>query len=190
MRFAVIAVIAALAGACTYNATFRDCEVRVCAGPDDCPPDFTCDGEGFCRAPGASQSCVAVLGDANMGIEANARCSGSAATCSAFTGNAACVAQEGCGWTATTCKVNVNCEAVPTASQCENTAGCAIDYTGAGGTWCKPYAPYCSGGAGSKSQCESKPQCTFGGGCLGVANACGEFTRDSTCNAQAGCSWH
>ena len=60
-------VLLALIAGCSYNAAFRDCDVRVCQGPSDCPSDFTCDGEGFCRAPGAVQSCTSVIGDANKG---------------------------------------------------------------------------------------------------------------------------
>ena len=186
-------VLFALVSGCSYNAGLRDCDVRVCQGPSDCPSDFTCDGEGFCRAAGATQSCAAVIGDANKGTDApigTAQCTGTAVTCQTFTADAACLAQEGCGWTAPKCVVTVDCEAVPTASQCENTPGCAIDYTGAGGTWCKAYAPFCSNGATSKANCEMKPQCKYEGGCIGLADGCGAFTRDTTCNAQSGCSWH
>lgn len=190
MRFVV--VLALIAG-CSYSASFNDCDVRLCQGPTDCPDAFTCDGDGFCRAPGATQSCAAVLGDANKGTDAptgSAQCTGTAVTCPTFTGDAACLAQEGCGWVTPTCKVIVDCEAVPTSTQCENTPGCAIDFTGAGGTWCKPYAPFCSSGATSKAACEMKSECKYEGGCIGVADGCGAFTRDSTCNAQSGCSWH
>jgi len=57
MRFAVI--LALIAG-CSYRASFNDCDVRLCQGPIDCPDDFTCGPEGFCRASGVSDSCAAV----------------------------------------------------------------------------------------------------------------------------------
>ena len=57
----------ALAG-CSYRATYRDCLVS-CSTANDCPQDFTCGGEGVCRAEGATASCADVLGDA--GIESS-----------------------------------------------------------------------------------------------------------------------
>ena len=190
MRFLIIL---ALISGCSYSAAFNDCDVRLCQGLTDCPDDFTCDGDGFCRKPGATQSCAAVIGDANKGTDApvgTAQCSGTAVSCPTVTASNACLVQEGCGWTQPKCVVIVDCEAVPTASQCDVTPGCAIDYTGAGGTYCKPYAPFCSSGATSKAACEMKSECKYEGGCLGVADGCGAFTKDSTCNAQSGCSWH
>jgi len=66
MRFvAILALFVALIAGCRYSAALGDCDVRLCQGPANCPDDFTCDGEGFCRSPGATQSCAAVIGDAN-----------------------------------------------------------------------------------------------------------------------------
>ena len=188
MRWLLLVVFAG----CSDSASINDCDVRVCHSAADCPSDFTCDGEGFCRSPGATQSCAAVIGDANKGTDApvgSASCAGTATACNTFTASNACLAQEGCGYTTPLCKVNVDCEAVPTADQCDHTLGCAIDYTGAGGTWCKAYQPDCAGPT-TKGACESKSYCRFEGGCTGVADGCGAFPKEATCNAQSGCSWH
>lgn len=48
-----------LAMGCSYRPSFRDCDI-ACAAPSDCPDNFTCGSEGFCRASGVSDSCDAV----------------------------------------------------------------------------------------------------------------------------------
>ena len=48
-----------LAMGCSYRPSFRDCDI-ACAAPSDCPDNFTCGAEGFCRASGVSDSCDAV----------------------------------------------------------------------------------------------------------------------------------
>jgi hypothetical protein len=50
-------------GGCGYGAKFQDCEVS-CTTAGGCPSTFTCGTDGLCRAPGATASCTAVLGDA------------------------------------------------------------------------------------------------------------------------------
>jgi hypothetical protein len=52
-------ILAVLAMSCSYKPSFRDCDI-ACASPTDCPDDFTCGSEGFCRASGVSASCAAV----------------------------------------------------------------------------------------------------------------------------------
>jgi hypothetical protein len=46
--------------ACSYNVTFKDCEV-ACGAQGACPADFSCGNEGLCRAAGAVGTCGAVL---------------------------------------------------------------------------------------------------------------------------------
>src|SRR5688500_17232465 len=52
-------LLGVLAMGCSYRPSFRDCDI-TCAAPTDCPDDFTCGPEGFCRASGANASCAAV----------------------------------------------------------------------------------------------------------------------------------
>lgn len=61
------ALVAAIAAAgCSYRASFRDCEVR-CTAATGCPAGFSCSAtEGMCRAPGETQSCAAIAGDAGL----------------------------------------------------------------------------------------------------------------------------
>ena len=48
-------------GACTYDTHFEDCLVH-CTTAVGCPIGLTCEAEGFCRTPGAVETCVAVGG--------------------------------------------------------------------------------------------------------------------------------
>ena len=185
MRLILIAIITA---GCSYSASFEDCRVTSCRGPDDCPSGFTCDGDGFCRAPGATISCAVVLDggvDSKTGDGAQARCTGTATTCAGFTMMSACGLQTGCGWTATTCTVTTNCAMYTTNQACMNAPECVTDFTTSA---CVKRASYCQGT--SESQCETSTKCVFGGGCVGTADACSAFQSASTCNAQGGCSWH
>lgn len=43
--------------ACTYDASFEDCEVR-CTDDSGCPEGLQCRAEGLCRTPGASDRCA------------------------------------------------------------------------------------------------------------------------------------
>ena len=56
---------------CNYGAVFGDCEV-ACHAPDQCPGGFGCGSESLCRAAGATQSCMAVLGDAHQSNDGSA----------------------------------------------------------------------------------------------------------------------
>jgi hypothetical protein len=185
-----LALACALAAGCTYGATFDDCQVRACRAPTDCPSGFTCDGDGFCRAPGATMSCAAVLGDANLGMDAKGdaangpRCTGTATTCTALATNPTCVAQTGCGWVNPTCTVTTNCGMHMTNQACMTSPECMTDFQT---STCVKRPSYCSGA--TEAQCESKPVCLFAGGCTGTADACGAFTSQPSCNSQAGCSW-
>ncbi len=49
---------------CDYRASLHDCFV-ACAQDSACPSGMSCAG-GFCRAPGATGSCEAVIGDAHL----------------------------------------------------------------------------------------------------------------------------
>jgi hypothetical protein len=49
----------AMLASCSYKPAFRDCDIS-CAAPTDCPDNFTCGPENFCRASGVSASCDAV----------------------------------------------------------------------------------------------------------------------------------
>ena len=181
-------VIAAVLAGCTYGASFEDCRVSACQNAGDCPSGFTCDGDGFCRAPGATSSCAAVLDggvDAKTGDGAPpARCTGTATTCAALAQMTACVAQTGCGWTATTCTVTTNCGMYTTNTACTNAPECMTDFTT---STCVKRPSYCSGS--TEAECEATAKCMFAGGCVGTADACDAFTSQTACNAQAGCSW-
>jgi len=52
-------IVVVLAMGCSYKPSFRDCDIS-CAAPTDCPDNFTCGPEGFCRASGVSDTCAAV----------------------------------------------------------------------------------------------------------------------------------
>jgi len=182
-------VLAVIASGCSYGASFDDCRVSACAGPQDCPSGFTCDGDGFCRSPGATISCAVVLDGGNIdgktGDGGQARCAGTATTCNTYTMVNACTAQTGCGYTATTCTVTTNCSQYMTNQACTAVPECVTDIPT---STCVKRTSYCSGT--SKSQCETSSKCVFGGGCIGTADTCDEFQNQSTCNAQSGCSWH
>ena len=60
-------------GACAYDTHFEDCTVR-CAADMECPVGLACKAEGFCRTPGATEMCTAIL-------ETLPSCAGLAATC-------------------------------------------------------------------------------------------------------------
>jgi len=184
-----LVVAIALLASCTYGASFDDCRVSACQGPQDCPSDFTCDGDGFCRSAGATISCAVVLdggvdGKIN-GDGAQVRCAGTATTCSTYMMINACTPQTGCGWTAPTCTVTTNCAMYMTNQACMNAPECVTDFTT---STCVKRATYCGGS--SESQCEATAKCVFGGGCIGTADACDAFTNQNACNAQSGCSWH
>ena len=183
-----LALLALLAASCTYGASFDDCRVSACQGPQDCPSGFTCDGDGFCRAPGATISCAVVLDggvDGKAGDGGQARCAGTATTCGTYTMMSACVAQTGCGFTAPTRTVTTNCSMYTTNTACMNAPECMTDFST---STCVKRPSYCSGS--TKSQCETSTKCAFGGGCIGTADACDAFTSQNACNAQSGCSWH
>ena len=183
------ALLALVASSCSYGASFEDCRVSACEGPQDCPSGFTCDGEGFCRSPGATIACGVVLDggvDAKLGGEAApAGCSGTVTACATYTMMNACVVQTGCGWTAPTCTVTTNCAMYTTNQACTNAPECMTDFST---STCVKRPSYCSGA--TEPACETSPKCVFGGGCIGAADACDAFTNQSACNAQSGCSWH
>jgi len=49
---------------CDYRVSLHDCFVS-CGAETACPSEMSCVA-GFCRTPGATQSCEAVLGDAHL----------------------------------------------------------------------------------------------------------------------------
>lgn len=185
-----LALLVAVVAGCSYGASFDDCRVSHCEGPEDCPGGFTCDGEGFCRAPGATIACASVIDggtdiDAKSGGDGSLRCTGTATTCATYSAMPACTAQTGCGWTQTSCTVTTNCAMYTTNSACSNAPECMTDFTT---STCVRDPSYCQGN--SEAQCEAVAKCAWGGGCIGTANTCGEFTSASGCNAQSGCGWH
>lgn len=179
-------VALALVAGCQYGAAFSDCEI-ACHAPADCPPSLTCGSEGLCRINGNTISCMAVLGDAHMpdAPVTTAHCTGTPTACTAYAAQSSCTGQSGCGWTATTCKLTIDCSQYTTNQDCMNAAGCATDFTT---STCKPQSGYCSGS--SKTACEQNQNCMFSGGCSGTAKPCNVLTTSSACGAQAGCSWH
>ena len=56
IRFVVLA--AALASACGYDATFKDCTIVCALDGDACPDGTTCGAEGLCRTGQGSGTCV------------------------------------------------------------------------------------------------------------------------------------
>ena len=66
---------------CAYDAGFDDCTVR-CDDTSGCPDAFVCGSEDLCRAPGMTQACEAILGDAGTDAPTSPpSCAGLAATC-------------------------------------------------------------------------------------------------------------
>ncbi|MEO8707164.1 MAG: hypothetical protein ABI867_44465 [Kofleriaceae bacterium] len=55
MRFVIAAVIAT---AGCYRPTVGDCEYACATSTPQCPEGLTCDGDGFCREPGATEACA------------------------------------------------------------------------------------------------------------------------------------
>jgi hypothetical protein len=101
-----------------------------------------------------------------------------------LTSNPSCLAQTGCGWVNPTCTVTTNCGMYTTNQMCMQHPECMTDFQT---STCVKRTSYCSGA--TEPQCESEAVCMFAGGCTGTADACGAFTAQGPCNAQAGCSW-
>ena len=57
---AFVVLILVACAACAYDAHFEDCTVR-CTTDVGCPDGLTCKTEGFCRVPGETKLCAAVL---------------------------------------------------------------------------------------------------------------------------------
>jgi len=49
----MLAPLLALAGACSYDAAFRDCEIE-CTDATGCPSGFSCGSQGLCRPTGVT----------------------------------------------------------------------------------------------------------------------------------------
>ena len=78
---------ALLFSACAYETHFDDCTVH-CTATSGCPDGFSCGAESWCRVPGASQTCEAILGDAGIDNDSGdaalpqfTSCTGLAKTC-------------------------------------------------------------------------------------------------------------
>ncbi|HEU0029278.1 MAG TPA: hypothetical protein VFQ53_01510 [Kofleriaceae bacterium] len=184
----VVAVSGVLLAGCSYGARFDDCDVR-CTSADDCPAGFSCGTERRCRPEGASVSCAAVLADAGDGGGGGdgtaGTCSGSATACAMLGASATCMAQAGCTFTATACKLTVDCTVITTNQQCMATPGCGTDFTT---STCKPLANYCQGT--TKAACEMNTNCALTGGCAGTPTACDALASEVACTSQSGCSWN
>jgi hypothetical protein len=186
---AALAVVVAAATACTYAARFEDCAV-ACRGIGDCPADYVCGPEGYCRnTSGPGGTCAEVRGDAGFNDTdgpAGGRCTGTPTACSTFVPMGDCLGQDGCTFTPSTCTLTTNCSAITTNNQCMNTPGCATDFTT---STCKPVAGYCHGS--TKPICEAIESCAYAGGCAGTPNACASYASDeSGCRTQGGCDWN
>jgi len=74
--------LACVLASCAYDARFDDCAVR-CDDASGCPDSFVCGSEGLCRAPGETQACAAILGDAGTDgpVPPPPSCVGLAETC-------------------------------------------------------------------------------------------------------------
>ncbi len=53
MRLLRVALVAALTGACSYDALFSDCDI-ACTPSSGCPSGFTCGSQGLCRPAGVT----------------------------------------------------------------------------------------------------------------------------------------
>ena len=178
-------VLIALLGACSYSASFRDCDI-TCSQDMHCPDGFTC-GEGFCRAAGATLSCDAVR-DARPEIDAPQGvhyCAGAPTQCDAIVDNmTSCGTQMGCTWTATSCVFTENCANHLPNTDCDGTGGCQTYVVQ---PYCRYISGYCAGS--TKAACEGNTNCALQGGCSGVARPCGQITTQGPCQAQLGCTW-
>ena len=186
--FAIAAL--AMVNACSYGASFADCEV-VCHASDDCPSGFACGGEGLCRPTGVGDSCARLLGDASQPPNGDggsdggkARCVGTATACATLQSASECNAQSGCSFAPLSCTLTTNCSQFMTNQACVAAPGCATDFTT---STCKKIAGYCAGS--TQQTCEDTTDCVFGGGCGGTPNACGTRSSETACKASAGCSW-
>jgi hypothetical protein len=180
-----LVVIATILTGCSYTASFQDCAV-ACSAPTECPQDFTCNSEGFCRAAGASGTCASVRGDAGLGSgdgQQQETCQGTPVACETIIPMSDCVAQMGCSFAQSFCDRTVNCEGIGTNTQCMNTPGCETDIAL---SMCKDIPGYCHGL--TKSACESLhgTECAYSGGCTGTPKACSTFDA-ATCFMQDGC---
>lgn len=177
----------AIVTSCTYSASFNDCAVE-CRAPDQCPSGFTCGGEGFCRAAGASDTCASIRGDAGLADDAPkvSTCSGTPTACDTFVSMTECLDQDGCTFTSSTCTRTIDCSAITTNQQCINTPGCDTDIPTSS---CRDIGGYCHGL--SKSACESLhgTECAFAGGCGGTPQACATYTDRNLCLTQGGCDF-
>jgi hypothetical protein len=179
-----LVLVAAMAAGCTYRPSFDDCAV-ACRTSHECPNEMICSPEGYCRLDGATASCAGVLADAGVVGPPNAHCTGTAMTCATPTSSNVCTDIHGCAWTNPACKLTTDCTLITTNQQCMDTPGCATDFAT---STCQPVSGYCTGS--TKSACQANDGCTFTGGCAGTATACDELASQTTCQTQAGCSWH
>ena len=183
-------VVLALASACSYGASFDDCDL-VCRSPDDCPTGFTCGVEGLCRPEGAARSCAEVIAASDAsnnpatGDAASKRCQGTATSCATLSSSSTCSAQSGCSFAALSCTLTTNCSQFMTNQACVAAPGCATDFTT---STCKPITGYCNGS--TEPTCEATEDCVFGGGCGGTPSACGAHATETACQANAGCAWN
>jgi hypothetical protein len=180
-----VAVVLALASACSYGAKFEDCLVN-CAGPGDCPSGMVCNTEHRCRPVDETGTCNAILGDAGLtgdGSSSN-RCHGTATACNTFAGQTACADQTGCTFTSPVCFRTLNCSSIGTNQECMNTPGCQTDIST---STCKAIGGYCHGL--TKDACLSlhPGECDYQGGCEGTPDAC-ETLDSPACTGHAGCS--
>jgi hypothetical protein len=187
-------LVVVLAAACRYDATFDDCQVSACRGEDECPSGFDCDEQGFCRAPGATASCAAVLDAADQPLpdaevpgddapDGEGSCTGTPTGCAAFTSSTSCLDQAGCGWTTPSCTVTTDCGAIETNQECMEHDECFTNFETIA---CEPVPGYCTGA--TEAACEDDPVCAFSGGCTGAATGCAGLDEPA-CEAQHGCAW-
>lgn len=181
MRWLLAAALA-LAAACSYRASFGDCEIQ-CTMPAECPAGFSCGAEGLCRPTGAAASCAAIA-DAPAGdVMTTTRCTGQPAACPSITGASACVAQAGCAYATPACTLDDDC-IYPTSTACDNAVGCRVTPIM---PYCERIPGYCSGA--TEGACGPKPECVFSGGCTGAVSPCNTRTSQAACEQHAGCTW-
>lgn len=85
--------------ACSYNTTFKDCEVRCTENDMTCPDGLVCGSEGLCRTTATTTACATILIDAGIDtVDASSdappqfsSCIGVAATCGATASEDCCI---------------------------------------------------------------------------------------------------
>lgn len=111
-------------------------------------------------------------------------CQGTAISCDSLTEETNCQNQDGCSWAQASCTGTVNCLGYNNPSQCNDCSLCG---------WSKAScnnqgSSDCSGL--TETECSDCNDCSLAAAtCSGTAVACEDYSFESNCNSQEGCSW-